>query len=83
MHYLKQKTINFSRGEKSITLLIDKVYTANRVECQNGTFVGLTEDDACSQTVLTFMYLSKLQRLVCLAPVKKLDAFYIADLIKW
>ena len=72
MQYLKQKTVNFSAGEKSVTLLIDKMYTANRVEYQNGTSVGLTEDDACAQTVLTFINLSKLQRLVCLVPVKKL-----------
>ena len=41
--------------KKAVTLLIDEVYTANRVEYQNGTFVGLTEDGACARKVLTFM----------------------------
>ena len=56
MQYLKKRTANFYEGEKAVTLLIDEVYTANRVEYQNGTFVGLTEDGACAQTVLTFTY---------------------------
>ena len=55
VQYMKQRTANFSEGEKAVTLLIDEVYTANRVEYQNGTFVGLTEDGACARTVLMFM----------------------------
>ena len=61
VQYLKQKTADFSENEKSVTLLIDKVYTTNRVECQNGTFVGLTEDGACAQMVSTFMLQSVCQ----------------------
>ena len=53
--YLKQRTANFSEGEKAATLLINEGYTANHMEYQNGTFVGLTEEGACAQTVLTFM----------------------------
>ena len=55
MQYLKQRTLNFSESEKTVTLLIDEVYTTNHVEYQNGTFVGLTEDGACTRTVLMFM----------------------------
>ena len=46
VQYLKQKTVNFSIGEKSVTLLIDKICPANCVEYHNGTFIGLTEDHA-------------------------------------
>ena len=55
VQYLQQTTANFSEGEKAVALLIDKVYTTNRMEYQNGTFVGLTEDGACAQTVITFV----------------------------
>ena len=55
VQYLKQRTANFSVGEKAVALLIDKVYTANRMEYQNVTFVDLTEDGACAQTVSTFV----------------------------
>ena len=55
VQYLQQTTANFSEGEKAVALLIHKVYTTNRMEYQNGTFVGLTEDGACAQTVLTFV----------------------------
>ena len=41
--------------KKAVNLLIDEVYTANRVDYQNGTFVCLTKDDAYAKTVLTFM----------------------------
>ena len=61
VQYLKQRTTDFSEGEKSVTLLIDKVYTANRIEYQNGTFIGLTEDGACAQTILAFMLQSVCQ----------------------
>ena len=76
VQYLKKRTANFSEGEKAVTLLIDEVYTANRVEYQNGTFVGLTEDGACARTVLTFMVQSVCQSykdVVCLVLVEKLD----------
>ena len=56
-------------------MLIDKVYTANRVEYQNGTFVGLTEDGPCVRTILTFMVQSVCQSykdVICLVPVEKL-----------
>ena len=55
--------------KKSVTLLIDEVYTANRVDYQNGTYVCLTKDDACAKTVLTFMVQS-----VC---KNYKDAFYL------
>ena len=41
--------------KKAVTLLIDEVFIANRVEYQNGTFVGLIKDGSCARTVLTLM----------------------------
>ena len=76
VQYLKQRTANFSEGEKAVIFLINEVYTANRFKYQNGTFVGLTEDSACARTVLTFMVLSVCQSykdVVCLVPLKTLD----------
>ena len=76
VQYLKQRTANFSEGEKVVIFLINEVYIANRFKYQNGTFVGLTEDSAFARTVLTFMVLSVCQSykdVVCLVPLKTLD----------
>ena len=53
MQYLKQRTLNFFEMKKH--LLIEEVFISNRVEYQNRSFFGLTEDGACARTVLTFM----------------------------
>ena len=53
MQYLKQRKLNFFEVKKH--LLVDEVYTANRVEYQNGTFFGLTGDGACARIDLTFV----------------------------
>ena len=76
IQYLKQRTATFTEGEKAVTLLFDKLYTAQSVEYQNGTFVGLTEDGERARTVLTFMVQSvckSYKDVVCLVPVEKLD----------
>ena len=61
VQYLKQITANFSEDEKTVTLLINEVYRANRVEYQNGTFLDWTKNGACAGTVLTFMVQSVCQ----------------------
>ena len=38
-----------------VTLTIDEVYTAQRIEYQNGKLVGRAEDDQHAKTVSTFM----------------------------
>ena len=56
--------------------MIVEVYTAQRIECNNGSFVGLTESGDPAKTVLTFMVqstCSKYKDVVCLVPVKRLD----------
>ena len=70
--YLKQRTASLTNQEKIVTLLIDEVYTAQRIEYNNGAFIGLTEDGLPAKTVLAFMVQSvccKFKDVVCLLPI--------------
>ena len=74
--YLKHRTMGLSVQQRIVTLMIDEVYTAQRVEYSNGAFVGLTEDGVPAKTVLGFMVQStcdKYKDVVCLVPINKLD----------
>ena len=76
MSYLKQRTSNLSYGERTVVLLIDEVYTAQRVEYSNGRFIGLTKEGLPAKTVLAFMVQSvchKYKDVLCLVPIEKLD----------
>ena len=55
LKYLKLQSEGLSAQEKIVVLLLDEVYTAQRVEYNNGSFVGLTEDGVPAKTVLAFM----------------------------
>ena len=77
LSYLKQRTEPLKEEEKLVTLMIDEVYTAKRIEYSNGAFVGLNEEGKSAKTVLAFMVQStrsKFKDVVCLVPVHKLDA---------
>ena len=74
--YLKQRVSNLTDGERTVVLLIDEVYTAQRVEYSNGSFIGLTENGRPAKTVLAFMVQSVCKNyrdVVCLVPIEKLD----------
>ena len=66
-----------------MVLMIDKVYTAQRIEYSNGNFVGLTEKGKLAKTVLTFKIQSvshKFNDVVCLLPVNQFDSEFLK---KW
>lgn len=77
IRYLKQRTEELEEKHRLVTLMIDEVYTAKRIEYSNGTFVGVNEEGEPAKTVLTFMVqstCSKFKDVVCLVPVRKLDS---------
>ena len=76
MQYLKVCTAGLNDRERIVTLMINEVYTAQRIEYSNGSFIGLTEDGGAAKTVLAFMVqstCSKYKDVVCLIPVNRLD----------
>ena len=74
--YLKARVQKLNDMEKIVSLLIDEVYTNQRVEYSQGKFFGLYESKA-SKTLLVFMVkgvASKFRDVVALLPVTNLDA---------
>ena len=81
--YLKERVKNLSDKEKIVTLILDEVYIAERVEYSNGSFIGLTENGTPAKTVLGFMVqsvCSNYKDIVCLIPVATLNT---SVLQKW
>ena len=77
LEYLQRRSNFLSDKEKIVTLLIDEVYTAQRIEFSNGEFVGYTSDGIPAKTVLTFMIqstCSKYKDVVYLVPVFRLTS---------
>ena len=59
--YLQQRVVTLTERGRIVTLMLDEVYTAQRVEYSNGAFIGLTEEGVPAKTILAFkVYLQKL-----------------------
>jgi len=77
LDYLKLRTKDLTEREKIVTLMVDEVYIAERVEYSNGSFIGLTENGTPAKTVLGFMVqsvCSNYKDIVCLVPVSTLNS---------
>ena len=53
--YLRRRASYLNELQKIVTLLIDEVYTAQRIQYNNGKFIGLTNDGVPAKTVLPLM----------------------------
>lgn len=74
--YISARVNHLSDSERIVTLIIDEVYTAQRVECVKGRLTGLTESGDVGKTVLTFMVQSlksKYKDVVKIVPVVSLN----------
>ena len=74
---MTERTSHLLPIERKVVLIVDEVYTAQRIEYCNGQFIGLTKDGTLSKTVLTFMVQSihsKYRDVVFLVPISKLDS---------
>ena len=75
-NYLKAGIAEFAPKESVFVLLIDEVYTAQRIEYSDDSFIGLTTAGKPTKTVLAFMVQSVVESfkdIVCLIPINKLD----------
>ena len=72
MSYLKQRTEQLQTKDRLVTVMIDAVYTAKRIEYSNGIFVGLNKEGEPVKTVQSTC--SKFKDVVCLVPVRKLHS---------
>lgn len=75
--YLNERASHLQSYERKVILLIDEVYTADRIEYSNGAYSGLTADGSPAKTVLVFMVQSissKYRDVVCIIPIQRLTA---------
>ena len=76
LNYLKARITELTPKECVFVLLIDEVYTAQRKEYSDGSFISLTIEGKPAKTVLVFMVQSvvgNFKDIFCLVPINKLD----------
>lgn len=74
--YMAARVKRLSERERHVVLLIDEIYTAQRVEYQSGKLSGY-ENQQTTKTLLCFMVSSvagRYQDVVCLTPVVNLNS---------
>jgi len=78
MDYIELRTAAQPEGiSQNFIMLIDEIYTAERIEYVDGEFVGLTSEGETAKTLLVFMIkslASKHKDVVCIIPKKTLTA---------
>ena len=77
MDYLKRRASHLTDQQKIVTLILDEIYTAQRMEYSNGKFIGITGNGEPAKTVVAFMVQStscEYKEVVCLVPVLQLTA---------
>ncbi len=82
LSYLKLRIQGLSEREKLVVLLIDEIYSAQRIEYSGGKVFGMEGGSAC-KTVLSFMVKSvagKYSDVVALYPISRLDHKNLRDM---
>lgn len=81
IEYLSKRASNLTDQEKKVSVILDEVYNAKRVEYVGGCFAGL-EDGQITKTMLGFMVTSicgSYRDVVSLVPVSKLTSDFVYD----
>jgi len=78
MDYLTLRTAAQPKGiSQNFIMLVDEIYTAERIDYVDGEFLGLTSEGETAKTLLVFMIkslASKQKDVVCIIPKKTLTA---------
>ena len=80
--YLQLRVSQLNEPERTVTLMIDEIYIAKRVEYSAGGVQGLTADSSVASTLLCFMVKSlanKYKDIVAIYPMDKLTAVKLLD----
>jgi len=75
--YLQLQVSQLNEPERTVTLMIDEIYIAKRVEYTTGGVQGLTAESSVASTLLCFMVKSlanKYKDIVAIYPMDKLTA---------